>query len=161
MNFGKDFYWGTATASYQIEGGRCEDGKSDSIWDTFAHKSGAIERGETGDVACDHYHRLDEDLDLLKELGGNAYRFSLSWSRILPNGTGKINEKGTDFYNRLIDGLLERNITPFMTLYHWDLPQVLQNRGGFLNREIADWFAEYAEVGEKTVWRSRKALLYD
>lgn len=149
MNFGKDFYWGTATASYQIEGGRCEDGKSDSIWDTFAHKSGAIERGETGDVACDHYHRLDEDLDLLKELGGNAYRFSLSWSRILPNGTGKINEKGTDFYNRLIDGLLERNITPFMTLHHWDLPQVLQNRGGFLNREIADWFAEYAEVVKK------------
>ena len=136
------------------------DGKSDSIWDTFAHKSGAIERGETGDVACDHYHRLDEDLDLLKELGGNAYRFSLSWSRILPNGTGKINEKGTDFYNRLIDGLLERNITPFMTLYHWDLPQVLQNRGGFLNREIADWFAEeyLIDIFNKTKERAKMKL---
>ena len=149
MNFGKNFYWGTATASYQIEGARHEDGRSDSIWDTFSHKDGAVVRGEHGDIACDHYHRLDGDLDFVKNLGCNAYRFSLSWSRLLPNGTGKINDKGADFYNRMIDGLLKRDITPFMTLYHWDLPQILQSKGGFLNPEIADWFAEYAEAVKK------------
>ena len=106
-------------------------------------------RGEHGDIACDHYHRLEEDLNYVKELGCNAYRFSISWSRLMPNGTGKINEKGADFYNRMIDGLLKREIVPFMTLYHWDLPQVLQNQGGFLNPEIKDWFQEYAEVVKK------------
>ena len=146
MNFGKNFYWGTATASYQIEGAHREDGRTDSIWDTFSHKDGAVIRGEHGDTACDHYHRLEEDLNYVKELGCNAYRFSISWSRLMPNGTGKINEKGADFYNRMIDGLLKREIVPFMTLYHWDLPQVLQYLGGFLNPEIKDWFLEYAEV---------------
>lgn len=149
MDFGKNFYWGTATASYQIEGARREDDRSDSIWDTFSHKDGAVVRGENGDTACDHYHRLEEDLDLVKGLGCNAYRFSVSWPRLLPDGTGKVNEKGAGFYSRMVDGLLERGITPFLTLYHWDLPQALQNRGGFMNPEIADWFSEYAEDVKK------------
>lgn len=149
MDFGKNFYWGTATASYQIEGARREDDRSDSIWDTFSHKDGSVVRGENGDTACDHYHRLEEDLDLVKGLGCNAYRFSVSWPRLLPDGTGKVNEKGAGFYSRMVDGLLERGITPFLTLYHWDLPQALQNRGGFMNPEIADWFSEYAEDVKK------------
>ena len=145
MEFRKDFYWGTATAAYQIEGGRNEDGKGESIWDVYSHRDGAIARGENGDHACDHYHRMSQDVDLMKGLGVNAYRFSLAWSRILPEGTGRLNTKGADFYNRLIDKLLENGITPFLTLYHWDLPQTLQNRGGFLNPEMADWFEEYAD----------------
>lgn len=149
MDFGKNFYWGTATASYQIEGACREDDRADSIWDTFSHKDGAVVRGENGDTACDHYHRLEEDLDLVKGLGYNAYRFSVSWPRLLPDGTGKVNEKGAGFYSRMVDGLLERGITPFLTLYHWDLPQALQNRGGFMNPEIADWFSEYAETVKK------------
>lgn len=149
MDFGKNFYWGTATASYQIEGACREDDRADSIWDTFSHKDGAVVRGENGDTACDHYHRLEEDLDLVKGLGCNAYRFSVSWPRLLPDGTGKVNEKGAGFYSRMVDGLLERGITPFLTLYHWDLPQALQNRGGFMNPEIADWFSEYAEDVKK------------
>lgn len=144
--FGKDFIWGVATASYQIEGARNEDGKSDSIWDTFTHKSGTVVDGSNADIACDCYHRLDEDLKLLEELGVKAYRFSVSWSRILPNGTGKINEKGVEYYNRLINGLLERNIIPYLTLYHWDLPQVLQDLGGFSNKEFPQWFLEYTKV---------------
>ena len=149
MDFGKNFYWGTATASYQIEGACREDDRADSIWDTFSYKDGAVVRGENGDTACDHYHRLEEDLDLVKGLGCNAYRFSVSWPRLLPDGTGKVNEKGAGFYSRMVDGLLERGITPFLTLYHWDLPQALQNRGGFMNPEIADWFSEYAETVKK------------
>lgn len=149
MDFGKNFYWGTATASYQIEGACREDDRADSIWDTFSHKDGAVVRGENGDTACDHYHCLEEDLDLVKGLGCNAYRFSVSWPRLLPDGTGKVNEKGAGFYSRMVDGLLERGITPFLTLYHWDLPQALQNRGGFMNPEIADWFSEYAEDVKK------------
>ena len=149
MDFGKNFYWGTATASYQIEGACREDDRADSIWDTFSYKDGAVVRGENGDTACDHYHRLEEDLDLVKGLGCNAYRFSVSWPRLLPDGTGKVNEKGAGFYSRMVDGLLERGITPFLTLYHWDLPQALQNRGGFMNPEIADWFSEYAEDVKK------------
>ena len=149
MGFSKQFYWGAATASYQIEGACREDGKTDSIWDIFSHKKGTVLRNDNGDIACDHYHRAEEDLDYLKELGVNAYRFSLSWSRLLPNGTGKINQAGAEFYHRLIDGLLERGITPFLTLYHWDLPQTLQARGGFQNPEIADWFEEYAEAAKK------------
>jgi beta-glucosidase len=124
------FIWGTATASYQIEGAVSEDGRTSSIWDTFAHTPRKVERSETGDVACDHYHRFEEDVALMKELGVNAYRLSISWNRILPEGKGKPNSRGVDFYNRVIDSLLTAGITPFVTLFHWDLPQSLQDRGG-------------------------------
>lgn len=148
MDFGKNFYWGVATAAYQIEGGR-EDGKGDSVWDSFTRKQGAIARGENGDVACDHYHRWKEDVDLIAGLNANAYRFSLAWTRLFPEGTGKLNRKGADFYSRLVDALLEKGITPFMTLYHWDMPQALQEKGGFLNPAVADWFGEYAHAVAK------------
>lgn len=143
--FPKDFFWGTATAAYQIEGAASEDGRGPSIWDTFSHTPGKTKNGDTGDVACDHYHHLEEDLDLIAGLVPH-YRFSISWSRILPEGTGEINQKGVDFYNRLIDGLIARGVTPWVTLYHWDLPQALQDRGGWVNRDIIDWFNAYAEV---------------
>lgn len=143
MDFGKGFFWGTATAAYQIEGGR-EDGKGDSVWDSFTRKQGAIARGENGDVACDHYHRWKEDVALMSGLGVNAYRFSLAWTRLFPAGTGRLEQRGADFYSRLIDALLEKGITPFVTLYHWDMPQALQEKGGFLNADVADWFGEYA-----------------
>jgi beta-glucosidase len=138
------FLWGTATASYQIEGAVSEDGRTPSIWDKFAHTPQKIERSETGDVACDHYHRYKEDVALMRELGINAYRLSISWNRILPDGKGKPNPRGVDFYNRVIDELLAVGITPFVTLFHWDLPQTLQDRGGFTSRDIAGWFSEYA-----------------
>jgi beta-glucosidase len=138
------FLWGTATASYQIEGAVAEDGRTPSIWDTFSHTPKKVERSETGDVACDHYHRYKEDVALMRELGVNAYRLSISWSRILPEGKGKPNIRGVDFYNRLIDELLAANIIPFVTLFHWDLPQKLQERGGFSSRDITGWFSEYA-----------------
>ncbi len=142
--FPKGFYWGAATASYQIEGAWNEDGKSESIWDRFSHTPGRIRRGETGDRACDHYHRWRSDLDLMKGMGLNAYRFSLSWPRIMPQGRGRVNSKGLGFYDRLVDGLLKRGITPFVTLYHWDLPMAVQDAGGWLNRRTTQWFAEYA-----------------
>jgi beta-glucosidase len=138
------FLWGTATASYQIEGAVAEDGRTASIWDTFSHTPNKVEQSQTGDVACDHYHRYKEDVDLMRNLGIQAYRFSVSWSRLLPEGRGKPNQRGFDFYDRLIDELLAAGITPFVTLFHWDLPQVLQDRGGFTNRDIAGWFSEYA-----------------
>ncbi len=138
------FLWGTATASYQIEGAVAEDGRGPSIWDTFSHTPGKVERGETGDVACDHYHRFRKDVDLMRELDVQAYRFSICWSRVLPSGRGTLNPKGFDFYDRLTDELLSAGITPFATLFHWDLPQPLQDKGGFANREIAGWFADYA-----------------
>jgi beta-glucosidase len=138
------FLWGTATASYQIEGAVTEDGRTPSIWDTFSHTPHRVERGENGDVACDHYHRFKEDVALMQELGVNAYRLSVSWTRILPEAKGKPNTRGVDFYNRLIDSLLEVGITPFVTLFHWDLPQTLQDRGGFTNRDISGWFSDYA-----------------
>jgi beta-glucosidase len=138
------FTWGVATSSYQIEGAAAIDGRGPSIWDTFSRIPGAIANGNNGDIACDHYHRYNEDLDLMKWLGVNAYRFSIAWPRVIPNGTGALNQKGIDFYNRLIDGALERGIEPWPTLYHWDLPQALQDRGGWANRASADWFAEYA-----------------
>jgi len=144
MSFKKNFSWGTATASYQIEGAAFEDGKGLNIWDAFSHIPGKVFDGHTGDVACDHYHRLDEDLDLMKSLGINNYRFSVSWSRIMPTGTGEINPKGIDFYNRLIDGLIKRGIKPCMTIYHWDLPYALHLKGGWLNDDISDCFAAYA-----------------
>jgi beta-glucosidase len=140
----KPFIWGTATASYQIEGAAAEGGRAPSIWDVFAHTPGKIERGETGDIACDHYHRYQEDIALMNELGIQAYRFSISWSRLLPEGEGRLNAAGFDFYDRLVDGLLAAGLTPFATLFHWDLPQVLQNRGGFANRDVVDWFSNYA-----------------
>ncbi len=138
------FTWGVATSAYQIEGAVDVDGRTPSIWDTFTRVPGAITNGDTGDIACDHYHRYNEDLDLIKWLGVNAYRFSFSWSRVIPQGVGPLNQKGIDFYNRLIDGALERGIEPWPTLYHWDLPQALQDRGGWMVRDSADWFAEYA-----------------
>ena len=144
--FGDDFLIGTATASYQIEGAVDEDGRAPSIWDTFSHTPGKTANGDTGDVACDHYHRLDEDLDLIANLGVDAYRFSIAWSRVIPTGAGEVNRKGIDFYSRLVDGLLERGVKPVVTLYHWDLPQTLQDAGGWPNRATADAFAAYAEV---------------
>ena len=146
----KNFVWGAATAAYQIEGGYREDGKGESIWDVFTHEEGKILRNATGDVACDHYHRYKEDVALMAELGINAYRFSVSWPRIFPDGTGKVNEKGAEFYEKLIDELLSRGIEPYMTLYHWDLPQKLFERGGWLNPDSPKWFGEYARfLGER------------
>ncbi|WP_328321303.1 GH1 family beta-glucosidase [Streptomyces sp. NBC_00388] len=141
-----DFTWGVATAAYQIEGAVAEDGRSPSIWDTFSHLPGKIDNNDNGDVACDHYHRWREDIGLMKQLGVDAYRFSVAWPRVVPGGDGPVNEKGLAFYDRLVDGLLEAGITPFPTLYHWDLPQVMQDRGGWPARETAEHFAEYASV---------------
>lgn len=144
--FPKDFIWGAATASYQIEGAWDEDGKGESIWDRFSHTPGKVLNGDTGDTACDHYHRWRKDIALMKDLGLNAYRFSTAWARILPDGRGKVNQAGIDFYSQLVDTLLETGITPFVTLYHWDLPQVLQDEGGWAHRMIVDAFVEYADV---------------
>jgi beta-glucosidase len=144
--FPAGFLWGTATASYQIEGAVAEDGRAPSIWDTFSHGASRVADDDTGDVACDHYHRWREDLDLLAELGAGAYRFSVAWPRIIPDGTGPVNPAGLDFYDRLVDGLLERGIDPVVTLYHWDLPQALEDRGGWADRSTADAFAAYVEA---------------
>jgi beta-glucosidase len=138
------FLWGTATASYQIEGATAEGGRTPSIWDVFAHTPGKVERGETGDTACDHYHRYREDVALMRDLGIQAYRFSISWSRVQPEGEGRANAAGFDFYDRLVDELLSAGVKPFVTLFHWDLPQVLQDRGGFANRDVAGWLSDYA-----------------
>jgi beta-glucosidase len=146
MSFKKNFYWGAATASYQIEGAYNEDGKSLNIWDTFCQIPGRIDNFDNGNVACDHYHRYKEDVKLMKEIGLKAYRFSLSWSRILPNGTGEVNQKGIDFYNNLIDELLAAGIEPFVTLYHWDLPLALDKLGGWRNPLMVQWFENYAKV---------------
>ncbi|MBT2900685.1 GH1 family beta-glucosidase [Streptomyces sp. McG3] len=142
--FPADFTWGVATAAYQIEGAVAEDGRSPSIWDTFSHTPGTIDNGDTGDVACDHYHRVPEDIGLIKRLGADAYRFSVAWPRVVPGGDGPVNKAGLDFYDRLVDGLLEAGVTPFATLYHWDLPQALQDRGGWTVRETSEHFAAYA-----------------
>jgi beta-glucosidase len=144
--FPADFVWGTATASYQIEGAVDTDGRTPSIWDTFVRVPGVIADGEVGDIADDHYNRFIEDVELMASLGVDAYRFSVSWSRILPAGTGEVNAEGIAFYRRLIEALRERNITPYVTLYHWDLPQVLEDAGGWLERSTADAFVEYARV---------------
>jgi beta-glucosidase len=145
--FPHGFLWGTATAAYQIEGAVHEDGRGPSIWDTFAHTPGNIADSSNGDVADDHYHRYKEDVRLMKSLGATAYRFSIAWPRVVPGGTGAINEKGLDFYARLVDELLANGIEPFATLYHWDLPQALHDRvGGWENRETALAFAEYAGI---------------
>jgi beta-glucosidase len=145
-----DFRWGAATAAYQIEGAVAEDGRSPSIWDTFCRVPGAIENGDTGDIACDHYHRWPEDIGLMRRLGLDSYRFSIAWPRVSPDGTGRVNAAGIDFYDRLVDNLLDAGVTPFPTLYHWDLPQALQDRGGWPTRETAYAFAEFASVvGER------------
>jgi beta-glucosidase len=144
--FPDGFVWGSATAAYQIEGAAAEDGRKPSIWDTFSRAPGNVHAGDTGDIACDHYHRLDADLDLMARLGLAAYRFSVAWPRVVPDGTGKVNQPGLDFYQRLVDGLLAREITPLLTLYHWDLPQALSDTGGWLNRETVNRFVEYALV---------------
>ncbi|MEU8563759.1 GH1 family beta-glucosidase [Streptomyces cyaneofuscatus] len=142
--FPADFTWGVATAAYQIEGAVTEDGRSPSIWDTFSHTPGKVDNGDTGDIACDHYHRVPEDIGLIKQVGADAYRFSIAWPRVVPGGDGPVNKAGLDFYDRLVDGLLEAGVTPFATLYHWDLPQVLQDRGGWTVRETSEHFAAYA-----------------
>ncbi|MBM4429977.1 MAG: beta-glucosidase [Chloroflexi bacterium] len=145
-SFPPGFIWGAATASYQIEGAWNEDGKGESIWDRFSHTPGKVERGDTGDVANDHYHLWPQDVALMKSLGLQAYRFSISWPRILPAGRGQVNPCGLDFYSRLVDALLQAGIQPFVTLYHWDLPQLLQDQGGWPARAIAEAFVEYADV---------------
>mgnify|MGYP001859537529 FL=1 len=144
MSFRKDFAWGEATSSYQIEGGAFIDGKGWDIWDVYCKEEGKVFEGHTGDVACDHYHRFKEDVALMKELGINAYRFSINWSRIFPNGYGKVNELGVKFYHNLIDELINAGIEPFITLYHWELPYELHKKGGWMNDEIVNWFADYA-----------------
>ena len=144
--FPKEFIWGAATAAYQIEGAVNEDGRGESIWDRFSHTPGKVYRGDTGDIACDHYHRYREDVLLMKELGLKSYRFSIAWPRIFPDGKGSINTRGVDFYNRLIDELLEAGIEPAATLYHWDLPQALQDQGGWGTRSTVEAFEDYAKL---------------
>lgn len=150
MQFPKDFIWGAATAAYQIEGAAYEDGKGLSVWDTFCKQPDRVFEGQSGDVACDSYHRFKEDVALMAKLGIKAYRFSVSWPRVLPDGTGAVNEKGVAFYSALIDELLKNDITPYLTLFHWDYPQALFERGGWLNPDSPEWFAAYARlVGER------------
>ncbi|MBN2035428.1 MAG: beta-glucosidase [Chitinispirillaceae bacterium] len=146
VTFPKDFIWGAAASSYQIEGAAYEDGKGLSVWDRFCKQQGAVAHGESGDLACDHYHRFREDVRLLKEIGVSAYRLSLSWPRILPEGTGKTNPAGIAFYSALIDELLDSGIEPWITLFHWDYPLALFEKGGWLKRESAEWFADYTRV---------------
>src|SRR5215510_11542453 len=143
--FPHGFFWGVATAAYQVEGAWNEDGKGPSIWDTYAHTPGKIKHGDTGDVANDHYHRYKDDVALMKDIGASAYRFSIAWPRIFPEGTGKPNSKGLDFYSRLVDELKAAGIEPFATLYHWDLPQALQDKYcGWQSKDTAKAFADYA-----------------
>lgn len=146
LKFPSSFQWGVATSSYQIEGAVNEGGRAPSIWDTFSHQPGKVDNNDTGDVACDHYHRWQSDLDLIKALGVDAYRFSIAWPRVQPLGSGAWNPAGLAFYDRLTDGLLERGITPHVTLYHWDLPQALQDNGGWTSRDTAKRFADYAQT---------------
>jgi beta-glucosidase len=146
LRFPDGFRWGTSTSAYQVEGATGADGRGESIWDRFCAVPGAVENGDTGEVACDQYHRVEQDLDLMATLGVNAHRLSLAWPRILPAGTGRVEKRGLDHYDRLVDGLLARGIEPLVTLYHWDLPQQLQDRGGWRDRRTAEHFAEYAAV---------------
>ncbi len=146
MSFQSDFVWGVSTASYQIEGANKTDGRGECVWDMMCRKTGAVFGGHDGSTACDHYHRYQEDVDLMKTLGVHGYRFSFSWPRILPNGTGLVNTKGIEFYDKLIDSLLEAEIQPWATLFHWDYPLELYHRGGWLNPDSPKWFSEYAEV---------------
>ena len=146
VTFPQGFLWGAATAAYQVEGSPLSEGAGPSIWHRFAHTPGTMRDGDTGDVACDHYRRFREDVALMRDLGLKAYRFSIAWGRVLPQGTGAINPKGLDHYERLVDELLAAGIEPLATLYHWDLPAALDDRGGWLNPDVADWFAEYSSA---------------
>ncbi len=146
LPFPPDFRWGTATSSYQIEGAVDADGRGESIWDRFSSVPGNIDGDATGEVACDHYHRYEQDLDLLAELGVDTYRFSIAWPRLFPDGGTSLNPTGLDFYQRLVDGLVARGIAPAPTLYHWDLPQALQDRGGWANRDTARRFGDYTQT---------------
>ena len=146
MKFNRDFIWGAATAAYQVEGAVSEDGRGKSIWDVFSAVPGKVVNNQNGNVACDHYHRYKEDVGLLNKLGMNAYRFSVAWPRVMPEGFGRVNEKGLDFYDRLTDELLNQGIEPYITLYHWDMPYEIDKLGGFRNSEIANWFALYTDV---------------
>ncbi|HEY7125941.1 MAG TPA: GH1 family beta-glucosidase [Ktedonobacterales bacterium] len=157
VSFPEDFLWGAATSSYQIEGAVQEDGRGPSIWDLFSQTPGKVFQGQTGDPAADHYHRMQDDVEMMADLGLNAYRFSIAWPRILPTGNGAVNSRGLDFYDRLVDTLLAHHITPLVTLYHWDLPLSLHERGGWLNRDTAYAFADYAEIvarrlGDRVDW---------
>ena len=158
IEFPDGFIWGAATASYQIEGAAHDGGRGPSVWDTFSHTAGKVANGDTGDVACDHYHRVERDVAMMAELGLQTYRFSISWSRVLPEGRGKPNAAGLDFYHRLVSALLAHDIVPCPTLFHWDLPQSLEDVGGFRNRDTAHWFGDYAalmarEFGDEvTMW---------
>ncbi|MCW2248884.1 beta-glucosidase [Azospirillum fermentarium] len=142
----RDFVWGVSTSAYQIEGAVAEDGRGASIWDTRCRTRGGVWNGDTGDIACDHYHRWAEDVALMRDIGVGAYRFSVAWPRVLPRGRGAVNQPGLDFYDRLIDGVLEAGIEPWLCLYHWDLPQALDDLGGWANRDCAGWYADYAAV---------------
>jgi beta-glucosidase len=146
FSFPDGFLWGAATSAYQVEGSPLADGAGPSIWHRFTRTPWLVPSGDNGDIACDHYRRYEEDVRLMRGLGLNAYRFSVSWSRVMPEGRGRINEKGLDFYRRLVDALLANGIRPSVTLYHWDLPEALDDRGGWLNRDVASWFADYARV---------------
>jgi beta-glucosidase len=146
LRFPTTFRWGVATSAYQIEGAAQEDGRGESVWDRFSHTRGRTQNGDTGDVACDHYHRYAQDLDLMQSLGMQSYRFSIAWPRVVPAGAGAINQKGLDFYKRLVDGLLQRGIDPLPTLWHWDTPQQLEEQGGWVSRDTALRFAEYADA---------------
>jgi beta-glucosidase len=158
LQFPDGFLWGAATASYQIEGGAFAGGRGPSVWDTFSHTEGKVANGHTGDVACDHFHRMPADVALMKELGHQTYRFSISWSRVMPEGRGKVNSEGLGFYHRLVEELLAHDIVPCPTLFHWDLPQSLEDIGGFRNRDTVGWFGDYAalmakELGDRvTMW---------
>lgn len=149
-DFGEDFLWGSATAAYQIEGAWNVDGKGPSIWDTFSHKRGNVMNFDNGDVACDFYNNYASDIGLIKEMNMDVFRFSTAWSRVLPQGTGQVNQKGLDFYHRVIDSCLEQGVQPWLTLYHWDLPQALEDKGGWQNRDITGWFEEYVNLMTKT-----------
>ena len=151
VRFPDGFGWGAATSAYQIEGAAKEDGRGESVWDTFSHTPGRTRHGHTGDVAADHYHRWADDLDIMRDLGLMSYRFSIAWPRVLPDGAGRVNQRGLDFYRRLVDGLNERGVAPMATLFHWDLPQRLQDEGGWERRDVAYRFADYAEI----VFRAR------
>lgn len=145
MGFPENFVWGTATASYQVEGGAHDDGRGDSVWDACCRFPGFVKNGDTGDVACDSYHKFEEDVRIMQQMGVKAYRFSIAWPRVLPEGTGRVNEAGFAYYDRLIDALLRAGITPYITLFHWDYPLALYHRGGWLNPDSPDWFAEYTD----------------
>jgi beta-glucosidase len=146
LSFSKEFVWGVASAAYQIEGAWNEDGKGPSIWDEFCRMPGAVYQDQTGEISCDHYHRFKEDIAIMKQMGVKAYRFSISWPRVLPQGTGKVNEAGIVFYENIVDELLTNGITPYVTLYHWDYPAALYNCGGWMNPESPKWFEEYVTL---------------